>query len=131
MNTQFSGYEYIRYLYSALLQTTNIFDICIWSFCRQRIYLIFVFGPQSEYEYIRYSYSVKSLYTLVHRQQNSHIPGKVKTNTKLEFNLWGRGVIKSWHFIYSICIYVWEEEDSHFARIFGKKSSVSYIFRIL
>ena len=44
MNTQFSGYEYIRYLYSALLQTTNIFDICIRSIVRIWIYSIFVFG---------------------------------------------------------------------------------------
>ena len=59
-NTQFSGYEYIRYLYSANLLRPNIFNIRIRSGCGQLIYLIFVFGQQSGYEYIRYLYSVKS-----------------------------------------------------------------------
>ena len=86
-NTQFSGYEYIPYSYSANVLGTNIFDIHIWSFCNHKyirysysvrnwimnrfdfriwsgceqwIYSIFVFGPQSEHEYIWYSYSVKS-----------------------------------------------------------------------
>ena len=74
MNTQFSDYEYIQNSYSANLLRTNIFDIRIRSCCEQRIYLIFIFGPQSEYQYIQYLYSVKSfinMFLFIDRQQKS------------------------------------------------------------
>ena len=70
----FSKNKYIRYSQSVLLRTTNIFDIRIRSCCKQRIYLIFVFGPQSDYEYIRYLYSVKSfinMFLIIDRQQKT------------------------------------------------------------
>ena len=59
-NTQFSGYEYIRYLYSANLLRTNIFDIHIRSCCEQQIYSIFVFSLVANNEYIWYSCLVRS-----------------------------------------------------------------------
>ena len=51
-NTQFSGYEYIRYLYSAKLLRMNIFNIPIGSGCDEQIYLIFEFGQVAKNEYI-------------------------------------------------------------------------------
>ena len=65
---------YIQYSYSANFLRMNIFDIRIRSFCEQEIYSIFVFGPQSEYEYIQYLYSVKSfinMFLFIDRQQKS------------------------------------------------------------
>ena len=60
-NTQFSGFEYIRYSYSVGFPRPNIFDIRIRSGCQKRIYSIFVFGKLSDYEYIRYSYLVRKI----------------------------------------------------------------------
>ena len=82
---QFTKNEYIRGSCSVLLQTMNIFNICIWSAVGLRIYSkfvfskifhmflfidgqqkslgIFVFSQVSKNEYIRYSYSVMYLLT--------------------------------------------------------------------
>ena len=55
-------------LYSLFVfgQIANIlFDIHIWSGCKEQIYLIFVFGKLFENDFIRYLYLVKSFYKYI------------------------------------------------------------------
>ena len=70
---------------SFLLQTTNIFYICVRSAVRILIYSIFVFGK------------IFHEYVLIYRQ--------VAEIIGYQHTLWWRGVIKSFHLIYSIFIF--------------------------
>ena len=65
MNTHFSGFKYIQYLYSARLLRTNIFNIHIGSGCKEQIYSIYVFSKLFENDFIWYLYSVKSFYKYI------------------------------------------------------------------
>ena len=59
MKIQISDSNFIQHSNSTNLLRTNIFKIHIPSACEQWIHSVFVFGLQSEYEYIRYLYLVK------------------------------------------------------------------------
>ena len=108
MNTQLSCCEYNRYSYSANLLKMNIFDIHIQSCYKQWLYSIFVFGPQSEYEYIWYSYSVESfinMFLSIDRQQKSLGTCLNMQQNSFIIYFMAEGGLKSLHFIYSILVF--------------------------
>ena len=120
-NTQVLGYEYIRYLYSASLITTNIFNICIQSAVWIWIYSMFIFGK------IFHKYIFIYIYT---GNIDPQVSAKIWTKTCLKFTLWDRGFIKSLHFIYLIIIFSQLFENEYIQYLYSVRYLRTNIFNI-